>query len=95
MSVILILIVNAGKRCYLQSFNLYYSASIFPAVKSWFDEKEIPLENLVSCATDGAASMVGRHKGFITYSKRVCPEIIIVRCIVHQYHLVAKNITKF
>ncbi len=43
--------------------------SIFEATKSWFDEKQVPLENLVSCATDGCPSMVGKHKGFIAHLK--------------------------
>ncbi|XP_029637488.1 zinc finger MYM-type protein 6-like [Octopus sinensis] len=42
--------------------------SMFSAVKTFFEEKEIPhYENLVSCATDGAVSMVGRHKRFISH----------------------------
>ncbi|XP_076057270.1 protein FAM200C-like [Oratosquilla oratoria] len=31
---------------------------IFEAPKSWFDDNKIPLGNLVSCATDGAPSMI-------------------------------------
>ena len=33
--------------------------SIFEATKSWFDKNQIPFGNLVSCATDGAPSMLG------------------------------------
>lgn len=55
--------------------------SIFEAVKSWFDENQVPFENLVSCAMDGAPSMFGKNKG------------IIVHCVAHCHHLVVKNIS--
>ena len=67
--------------------------SIFMAVKSFFEEKSIPFENIVSCATDGAMSMVGRHKGFIAHLKKLCPEILVVHCVLHRHQLVAKTIS--
>ena len=45
--------------------------SIFGVVKQFFEEKSIPLRNIVACATDGAPSMIGRHRGFIAHLKRV------------------------
>ena len=35
--------------------------SIFKLVVGFFKEKEIPLTNIIPCATDGAPSMLGRH----------------------------------
>ena len=58
------------------------------AVKTFFEENDIPYyENLVSCATDGAMSMVERHKGFISL---LCPEILAMHCVLHRHQLVAK-----
>ncbi|XP_076037421.1 protein FAM200C-like [Oratosquilla oratoria] len=65
--------------------------SIFEAPKSWFDDNKIPLGNLVSCATDGAPSMVGKQKGFIARMKELCLSILAVHCVVHRHHLVAKT----
>ena len=48
--------------------------SIFEATKSWFDENQIPFENLVSCATDGAPSMLCKQNGFIGHMKKLCPK---------------------
>ena len=45
--------------------------SVFQLVVGFFNEKEIPLTNIISCATDGAPSMLGRHQGFIKYLKEV------------------------
>lgn len=51
-------------------------ASIFSAMKTFFEEKEIPLsENLVSCAIDGVMSMIRRHKGFISRFKKLCLQL--------------------
>ena len=65
--------------------------SIFEARKSWFDENQIPFGNLVSCATDGAPSMLGKQNGFIAHMKELCPSILAVHCVVHRHHLVAKK----
>ena len=46
---------------------------IFEATKSWFDKNQISLGNLVSCATDGALSMLGKQNGFIAHTKELCP----------------------
>ncbi|XP_076048881.1 protein FAM200C-like [Oratosquilla oratoria] len=67
--------------------------SIFEATKSWFDDNEIPLGNLISCVTDGAPSMVGKQKGFIARMKELCPSILAVHCVVHRDHLVAKALS--
>ena len=42
---------------------------IFGFVKQFF-EKSIPLD-IIACATDGASSMIGRYRGFITHLKRI------------------------
>ncbi|KFD45722.1 hypothetical protein M513_13400, partial [Trichuris suis] len=43
--------------------------SIFRTVEDFFKEKEIPLTNVIAVATDGAPSMLGRHRGFLSYLK--------------------------
>ena len=43
--------------------------SIHKVVENFFQEKEIPMHNIMACATDGALAMVGRHCGFISYLK--------------------------
>uniref|UniRef100_A0A5S6QCA7 DUF4371 domain-containing protein n=1 Tax=Trichuris muris TaxID=70415 RepID=A0A5S6QCA7_TRIMR len=47
--------------------------SIFRAVEEFFKEKNIPLTNIMTTATDGAPSMVGSHRGFIAHLKKVVP----------------------
>ena len=57
-------------------------------------KKNIPLTNLISCATDGAPSMVGRHRGFLSYLKKAVPKVLAVHCGIHQQHLVTKNLSE-
>ena len=66
---------------------------IFEATKSRFDENQMSFGNLVSCATDGAPSMLGKQNGFIAHMKELCPSILDVHCVVHLHHLVAKKIS--
>ncbi|KAM3604163.1 uncharacterized protein V6R79_007238 [Siganus canaliculatus] len=42
---------------------------IYNAVKTFFAEKKVPLQKLVSVTTDGAPAMTGRHAGFIAHCK--------------------------
>jgi len=67
--------------------------SIFNTVKDYFKEKNIPLVNIMSIATDGAPAMVGRHRGFIAFLKKEVPGILAVHCVIHRQHLVAKNLS--
>ncbi|KFD46691.1 hypothetical protein M513_12401 [Trichuris suis] len=67
--------------------------SIFRAVSEFFKEKEIPLQNLLAVGTDGAPSMVGRHRGFIAYLKEVVPDVLAVHCVLHRQQLVAKRLS--
>ncbi|KFD46697.1 hypothetical protein M513_12407 [Trichuris suis] len=57
--------------------------SIFQVVEGYFKEKEIPLANVISVATDGAPSMVGCQRGFISYLKKVVPNVLAIRCVIH------------
>uniref|UniRef100_A0ABM5G983 Zinc finger MYM-type protein 6-like n=1 Tax=Pogona vitticeps TaxID=103695 RepID=A0ABM5G983_9SAUR len=68
-------------------------SSIFKKVEDFFNEKNIPLTNVMACATDGAASMVGRYRGFQAHLKLVVPGVMTVHCVVHRQHLVSKKLS--
>ncbi|XP_072401169.1 zinc finger MYM-type protein 6-like [Diabrotica undecimpunctata] len=68
-------------------------SSIFEVVKRFFEEKEIPLLNMIACATDSVAAMTGRHRGFIAHLKQAVPGILCVHCVIHREHLAAKNLS--
>ncbi|XP_076358993.1 SCAN domain-containing protein 3-like [Tachypleus tridentatus] len=56
-------------------------------------ENNIPLKNIIACATDGAPSMTGRYKGFIAHLKKAVPEVFCVHYVIHRQHLVAKKMS--
>uniref|UniRef100_A0A5S6QF61 DUF4371 domain-containing protein n=1 Tax=Trichuris muris TaxID=70415 RepID=A0A5S6QF61_TRIMR len=55
-------------------------------------EKQIPLTNTVSVATDGAPSMIGSQRCFIALLKQVVPDVVAIHCVIHREHLVAKGL---
>ena len=57
--------------------------SVYRVVEDYFQKKSIPLTNIISCATDGAPSMVGRHRGFLSYLKKAVPEVFTVHRVIH------------
>jgi len=69
------------------------STSIFHAVQQYYNAKEIPMRNIIQCATDGAAAMSGKHRGFVALMKREIPGLIGIHCVIHRQHLVARNIS--
>jgi hypothetical protein len=67
--------------------------SIFDILENYFKEKGIPLDNIVSVATDGALAMVGQYRGLISYLKKAVPNVVAVHCVIRSQHLVAKIIS--
>ncbi|XP_061468686.1 general transcription factor II-I repeat domain-containing protein 2-like [Rhineura floridana] len=53
---------------------------------------DIPLDKLISVATDGAPAMVGKNAGLIALMKNdpSFPEFLPVHCIIHHEHLAAR-----
>ncbi|VVC43065.1 Hypothetical protein CINCED_3A015898 [Cinara cedri] len=68
--------------------------SIYHTLEEYFKEKEIPMCNILSVATDGAPAMVGCHRGFIAYLKKTVPNVLTIHCVIHRQHLVAKNLSE-
>lgn len=66
---------------------------MFETLNSFMEEKEIPLTNIIACATDGAPAMRGRYQGFIAHLKKEVPGIFTIHCIVHRQHLIAKSMS--
>lgn len=68
-------------------------STVYEAVEQFFKQKGIPLSNIIACATDGAPSMVGRHRGCIAHLKREVPGIFTIHCVIHRQHLAAKHLS--
>ncbi|GBP24961.1 Protein ZBED8 [Eumeta japonica] len=51
--------------------------TVFKTLEKFCNEKEIPLKNIISAATDGVPAMTGCHKGFISYLKNKIPKVLV------------------
>lgn len=67
--------------------------SIYDEVMGFLSEKQIPVENISACASDGAPAMIGRHKGFLSRLQKRVPGLFRVHCILHREHLAAKQLS--
>ena len=70
-----------------------WGETVFEEVKTYFEKNQIPLTNVIACATDGAPSMMGRYCGFMAFLKAASPNVLTIHCVIHRQHLVAKNMS--
>ena len=66
--------------------------AIFDLVDSYLSDHQISWTKCINVCTDGAGSMTGRHKGFITRVKEVAENTTATHCIIHREALAAKRI---
>ena len=69
------------------------ATTAFNAVQRFYKEKEMPMQNILQCAIDGAAVTDGKHRGFIALMKKKIPGLIATHCVIHRQHLVARDIS--
>lgn len=68
--------------------------AIFNHIVNYFKELKIPIENLIGFAADNASVMMGKHTGVQSRFKEILPNIFILGCICHSFHLCAGAATK-
>ena len=56
-------------------------------------DNDIPLNNLISVAADGAPNMMGSNKGVLKLLKDNQPEMMTVHCIIHRENLAASTLS--
>lgn len=63
---------------------------IFKLVDQNVESRGLKWIKCISICTDGAPSMQGRRKGFVTHALKLNPNIKIVHCMIHREVLVSK-----
>ena len=66
---------------------------IYNIVKKFMTDNNIPFNNLISVAADGAPNMMGSNKGVVKLIKDNQPEMITVHCIIHRENLAAATLS--
>lgn len=69
------------------------ATDIYNKLKHYLDVNNIPMENVTSCAADGAPVMMGKKNGCLKLMKDENPEMLLVHCVIHRENLVSKNIS--
>lgn len=69
------------------------SKDIYNKLKDYLNVNDISMQNITSCAADGAPNMMGKKNGCLKLMKDENPEMILVHCVIHRQNLVAKNIS--
>ncbi|XP_068206166.1 protein FAM200C-like [Palaemon carinicauda] len=64
---------------------------IFASINSYLTQHGLSWNYCCGICTDGAPSMIGKYKGFITRALKENPSIIITHCFLHSEALVAKT----
>ena len=65
--------------------------SIFTKLEEFFNAETLQWKNCVAVTTDGAAAMVGRHKGLNGFIKAKNPDCSFLHCMLHREALAAKK----
>ncbi|KAK3921787.1 LOW QUALITY PROTEIN: Zinc finger protein 862 [Frankliniella fusca] len=70
------------------------SDRLFHLLMGAFEKRNIPDENFVGFASDGASVMLGANNSVMTRLQERFPGIIIMRCVCHSLHLAGKDASK-
>ena len=69
------------------------AVDIYKKLKTYLDDKQIPVENIISCAADGAPVMMGKKNGVLKLLKDENPQMLLVHCVIHRHNLVSKKVS--
>lgn len=71
------------------------ATALHNACTKYFDEKNIPYkQNMVGFAADGTNSMFGQHHSLSTLFAKDIPDLFLMKCICHSFHLCASYACK-
>ncbi|XP_042890322.1 protein ZBED8-like [Penaeus japonicus] len=68
--------------------------NLYNLIVATLNANEIPLENLVGFAADGASNIMGEHNSLTSRLRNMAPGITIFRCICHSIQLCASEAVK-
>jgi len=81
--------------CFLKLLSFTTSDQIFESINSYFEQKNIPWNKCIGICTDGAAAMVGTHKGVVSRIQQIShKDVIKTHCVLHREQLAAKNMSE-
>ncbi|KAK0070706.1 hypothetical protein PV326_002169 [Microctonus aethiopoides] len=67
------------------------ASAIFTAFESVFEKQHIPLDNIISFASDNASVIIGKTNSFVTRLGKINPNLITLNCVCHSSALIASK----
>ena len=64
---------------------------LFESLRAALEEDGISWDRVVGYASDGENLMQGQNNSFLTRMKEVVPDIFVLKCFCHSFHLVAEH----
>ena len=65
--------------------------TVFQEDTTYFKKNQIPLTNVMACATDCAKSITGL--GYMAFLKAASPNVLTIHCSIYRQYFVAKNMS--
>ena len=62
---------------------------LFESLRKALDEDDIKWEKIIGYASDGENLMQGANNSFLTRMRSVVPDVFVLKCFCHSFHLVA------
>ena len=67
--------------------------TIFQRLEEYLNKYDIPFTNITAVATDGEPAMISSYRSFAAFLKKKIFSVSTIHCVLHQNHLVAKNLS--
>lgn len=65
-------------------------AALFALINDFFIKNQVPYEqNLIGFGSDGASNMMGIHNSLASRLLEKCPNLFLLKCVCHSFHLCA------
>lgn len=68
--------------------------NLFKLIISAFENRNIPLDNIIGFGSDGCNTMMGEYNSVASRFKEQCPGIIVMSCICHSFAICANEACK-
>ncbi|KAL4707813.1 hypothetical protein ACJJTC_001759 [Scirpophaga incertulas] len=62
------------------------SEKLYEHVKNVFSDNNIPMDNMIGFASDGAYAMMGQHYSLSSRLVAANPNLFILKCVCHSFH---------
>ncbi len=67
------------------------ATGLYKAIKGSFEEKKIPIKNIIGYSSDMTNVMFGEHQSVVALLKKDAPHVLAVKCSCHMIHLCASH----